>query len=159
MGTRGTIELIAGEHSFRVYNHYDSYPTYLGVDLAKFVRDSNPDLIAGQIALVEKVNESDTCPESILATFKSQGIWQDVSTGTDWYSALRGVQGDLAGYLSIGFVPHWEHGDTEEWGYSIDYNTRIMTITSQYGFRQEVPFVAFTDDSEIMEMMTRYESY
>lgn len=157
MGTRGTIAVKYEDKTIRVYNHFDSYPTHLGREFAAFIRDSDEFELPTLIAAAVKVDESDTCPDDVLDTMKRAGIWEPVSTGTDWYSALRGAQGDFAAYLRLGYIPAWEYGDSEEWGYLADFDTQKLIVT--YGGDEvgSVPFADLSDEEQARSIMASIE--
>ena len=144
MGTRGTIAVKADNKTIRVYNHYDSYPTGLGADVIKFIQNA-PANLAEQIAAAQIVDESAEAPADALAALKVAGVWQDVSSGTDWYAALRNAQGDFARYLELGYVPAWEHGDSEEWGYLADFDTETLIITADKEHAGTLTFASLAD--------------
>lgn len=156
MGTRGTIAVKADNKTIRVYNHFDSYPTELGRDFAAFIRNA-PENIAEQIAAAQIVDESAEAPADALAALKVAGIWQNVSTGSDWYSALRNAQGDFAQYLALGYVPAWEHGDSEEWGYLADFDTQTLHITCGAEPVGSVTFASLADEDKTKALMKVYE--
>lgn len=108
MGTRGAIGFILDDALVATYNHFDSYPDGLGTDM---VRQANAmvaekdDTVAKCRALT-RVSASDTPSPEILNHFAEAGIQpENVSTGSDWYSLLRSVQGNLLTYLRLGFMP------------------------------------------------------
>lgn len=156
MGTRGTIAVKSGLKTIRVYNHYDSYPTELGREFAAFIRNAPADL-AEQIAAAQIVDESEEAPADVLAAMKDAGVWQNVSSGTDWYSALRNAQGDFAQYLALGYVPAWEHGDSEEWGYLADFDARTLYITCGAKHVRSIPFRELADESVTKALMKQAE--
>lgn len=159
MGTRGTMAVKSENKTIRVYNHFDSYPTGLGLDFARFIAAADERELPGQIAAAQIVDESADAPADVLDTMKRAGIWQDVSSGTDWYSALRGAQGDFARYLELGYVPAWDSGDSEEWGYLADFDEAKLYITSSGEPHTVLNFVDIPADiDDLVALMARIES-
>jgi len=157
MSTNGTIAIRSKGKTIRTYNHSDSYPSYLGVELGKFARDADAEVIAAQIATVTLVKEDDTPTAEQLAACKEAGLWQDVSRGTDWYAALRSVQGDIEATLATGYFLNWTWGDNQEWGYLVDFDHSVLKITRNgYPF-QAVGFDLLKDDESLRALMAGIE--
>lgn len=129
MSTNGTIGIKLGGKTIRTYNHSDSYPSWLGMRVAEFVRETDATVVKAQIANLRFVAEDSAPTAEELALFQNAGIHQNVSAGTDWYATLRGLQGNLAGYLVLGIWPNWSWGDNQEWGYIVDYDDLSIQIT------------------------------
>ncbi|UDL15813.1 hypothetical protein QEH42_gp145 [Microbacterium phage Pumpernickel] len=160
MGTNGTIAVKAGDTTLRVYNHYDSYPTWLGAQFAKFVRNTDATTIRQRVEALTLVDENAVCPEDVLETLKASGIWENVSMGNDWYAALRGAQGNFETYLLLGYAPKWEGGDDQEWGYLANFDTRTFHVTYFGEPVASLPFdavIRWTED-QLREQMTKIEN-
>lgn len=135
MSTRGFIGIKHDGKIVGMYNHSSSYPTYLGVRSAEFIQRENLSEITKKVDTLVPVDESkDPTPEQ-LADLKARGFWSNVSTGKDWYSALRNAQGDLAAYIKAGYYPTFdvagtiEKGDCYiEWGYVIDLDEQVLSV-------------------------------
>jgi hypothetical protein len=92
MGTRGSVGFIANEKNYLTYNHFDSYPDGLGVDVIEFIIKTNDwDDIKKNVIKLQKVNETDKCPDDLIPMYEQ--FHQHVSSGDDWYSYLRDLQG------------------------------------------------------------------
>ena len=135
MSTRGFIGLVAEGVTRAVYNHSDSYPSWLGVRMVQFVHDANLAELAPKVAQLVPVKEDDKPSPTQLADLKARGFWQDVSTGDDWYAALRAAQGSLYGYLEAGYFPEFNAqrvisgGDAFiEWGYLVNLDTEQLEV-------------------------------
>ena len=101
MGTRGSVGFILNDQYKASYNHFDSYPTGLGQDMADFVNKVNAEdgwnKIKKEVKKVKLVSEEKqpTKPqiEKYMA-FSNTGIGSgDIK---DWYCLLREVQGAVA---------------------------------------------------------------
>ena len=141
MGTRGFIAIKGEGKTLGTYNHFDSYPSWLGLRMLEFVqRQDFADLVA-KLATLQRVDEQEEPTAEQLADLKERGFWQDVGTGRDWYSALRGAQGDLAAYLTAGYIPALdveaalnEKETWLEWGYIVDLDASSLDVyASEYG--------------------------
>lgn len=99
MGTRGLVGIkVDGKYS-GYYNHFDSYPEGLGHGMVEFVKKLNKDNIPEMIEKCSNlivVNSQDDPSQEEIDRY---GQFSDakVSTGCDWYSLLRNIQG--ADYL------------------------------------------------------------
>lgn len=129
MSTNGTIAIKADGEVYRTYNHSDSYPSWLGARVGEFIRDADADIVRRQVKAMRIVDESAKADPASLAILEAHGIAQNVSAGDDWYAALRGLQGNLAGYLLVGIWPNWTWGDNQEWGYLADFDERKLFVT------------------------------
>lgn len=114
MGTRGLVGFVVDDTVKASYNHFDSYPNGLGLDVVKFVQG---------IANVSEVFE------------KAQAITlvsEEDESGTDWYAELRDVQGDLAGYLGRGvMIDNKAFGYDSlycEWGYLVNLDNKTVEV-------------------------------
>ncbi len=95
MGTRGLVGVkVNGKYS-GYYNHYDSYPECLGHGMVEFIKKldaSNIEIMINNCASLIKV-DSRSCPSKEDIDKYCQFSNNQVSTGTDWYSLLRNIQG------------------------------------------------------------------
>lgn len=101
MGTRGMIGLVSDGTVYGTYNHYDSYPRALGVNIAAFVtyvKDVGAERIKEQVTRLRFVSE-DAAPTALDRKRLSHLTDTGVSTGEDWYAVLRNAQGNLKAYL------------------------------------------------------------
>lgn len=103
MGTRGVYGFRVNGKDKVTYNHFDSYPSSLGLAVAEFASNSLNSLktIAESIVLVDE--GSNPTPEQIQQCIDS-GFYNDsVSTGStqEWYCLLRETQGKLDCYFDI----------------------------------------------------------
>ena len=123
MGTRGLYGVVVNGEVKASYNHFDSYPSGLGANIVKFVQgiEDVSDTFE-QAQNLTLVNEDDTAP-----------------SGTDWYSELRDIQGDLAENLRIGFMTNGVSFGQDslfcEWGYLVNLDDE--TVEVYRGFQKE----------------------
>lgn len=100
MGTRGAIGFRIGGQDKVTYNHFDSYPDVLGKRVLECIRDVHPAKMPPPVFAIKLVPKESTPTKDEIKLYKK---FHDagVSTGssTEWYSLLRGAQGDLDAYL------------------------------------------------------------
>jgi hypothetical protein len=92
MGTRGLYGFVHKEKEYLTYSHFDSYPGGLGLGLlawARGVKDWRE--VAGRVESLTLV-DADKEPTPEQAERVRSVTNPGVSTGRDWYSALREAQ-------------------------------------------------------------------
>lgn len=133
MGTRGFIGFVAGEQEKIAYNHWDSYPSGLGLKVLAFAREAvtRPDVLGTAIRALRVVDPDSTPTKEDIQRF-SQFSWgaaehggsQDLRTGQEWYDLLHETQGDIAAILEAGVIEDASGFPLDslfaEWGYIID---------------------------------------
>jgi hypothetical protein len=118
MGTRGAIGYVADGKTVAVYNHFDSYPDHLGLEVAKALKSKlkTPELAAAVKAKVTGIGIIDTevppTPEQIARCEAAGTV--DLKVGnqstSDWYCLLRNAQGDVDAFLD-GRIPYVENDE------------------------------------------------
>lgn len=103
MGTRGLYGFYKDGVTKATYNHYDSYPSYLGNHIARFIRSTSLDELNQIFDRIIMVGENDEPTEAqVIECIR----YLDTEVGTgrlnDWYSLLRGAQGELEPYKDLG---------------------------------------------------------
>lgn len=132
MGTRGSVGFRADQQDFLTYNHFDSYPDGLGADTVKFVQTYPGTLenMREKVKALRPVKAQDTPSHEEWAQYKH--LWQEVSTGSDWYSLLRSLQGDLDATLEAGIMiteNTFVHNSLFcEWAYIINVDTLELEV-------------------------------
>lgn len=144
MGTRGFYGVVIDSTTKITYNHFDSYPSGLGVDILKQVKTLLADrtsLERNARALVLVDEDSKPTSEQILELSE---FWNgDVSTGDpgEWYSLLRNMQGDLIASLRAGVMIDGEDFPVDslmcEWGYIVDLDKQTFEVYE--GFQNTSP--------------------
>jgi hypothetical protein len=131
MGTRGTITFIFNGKIIKVYNHWDSYPSGLGV---KLINELQILLKAMSIdEIIEKFNKikilaHDYQPtdEDIEKLQKYTDLSVSRQTTNDVYCLLRHTQGSIIKILDAGYVSNYE-GD-EDYNYTIDFDEKKILV-------------------------------
>lgn len=145
MGTRGLVGVVIDGEIKSSYNHWDSYPSGLGVKVVETVQGflSSPDGLANlknKARAMTLVNE-DEQPTVEQATRFLGHADTEVSTGAiqEWYVLLRKLQGDLAGMLEAGVMIDGSGFELDslfcEWAYLVDLDREVLEVYQ--GFQTE----------------------
>ena len=139
MGTRGAIVLVANGEQKAIYNHWDSYPSGLGVEMLNFTRKNKrrSKAFPAEVAALKPVPSTEPTADDFVkyAEFHDPGV----DTGKSWYSLLRHTQGDIPATLKAGL---FEPSDSFladslfcEWAYVIDCDNKVFEVYE--GFQSE----------------------
>jgi len=168
MGTRGFWGVRHDGRMRTTYNHYDSYPTGLGVSMVEFIQSTDMATLGERVFALAEVHEGDSpSPEQMQALVEA-GTWMHVSTGQDWYSALRGTQGEPEKMIESGFWMTQDFDPTQandswlEWGYLIDLDAGELLVydipyEKEPVVRRRIPFADLVD-ANANEIMSAIES-
>ena len=146
MGTRGSITFVANGVEKTVYNHFDSYPEGVGVQVLGEIRSrvdkGTAEGLKAQIANLTKVDEHTVITPAHVEALKD---YTDLHVGNGtgepdlWYKLLRNTQGDVAAILKCGFYESAEDFPSDslfcEWGYVIDTDAEKFEVYR--GFQRE----------------------
>lgn len=139
MGTRGFITFVVDGIEKTTYNHFDSYPEGLGVEVLAFARgDMNT---AREQARALRLVTDDIPPTAedkvALAQFADLNVSR--RTDDDWYVLLRRTQGDPAAILRSGYMIDNHAFPTDslfaEYGYVVDFDAGAFE--AYRGFQRE----------------------
>lgn len=172
MSTRGFVGIQSEGNTIATYVHSDAYPTWLGVRMVEFIKRTDLSTLADRVARAQQVDEGDRPTPEQLADLKERGFWEDVSSGDDWYAALRNAQGDLDRYLDAGYItgvfdPEGTIAGEDtwlEWGYIVDLDGGELVI---YEINYKAPArrltvkigaLALMDETSIGALMATIES-
>ena len=142
MGTRGMIGIQAGGRVVGTYNHYDSYPSWLGATMARegIALAGDRERVAEQVAALRLVDEAEQPTPEERAVFTGSHD-ENVSTGADWYAVLRGLQGSIKAYLDAGVMPDGLAFASDslfcEWAYIVDLDAGTLEVYK--GLQQAPP--------------------
>lgn len=134
MGTRGAYGFHKGGVDKITYNHFDSYPTGLGADVAEFVKnhtDEEMNEIFDRIVMVR--SNGVPSAEQIKECFRFYQPGVSMNTPEEWYSLLRATQGDLEAH-AMGLRYMIDNADFLkdslfcEWGYVINLDKGVLEI-------------------------------
>jgi hypothetical protein len=121
---------------FLSYNHSDSYPACLGVEMAKFVLRIMGPFLAKYKKLAEKLVLVDDSKAPTPEQIKKLSKYADtgVATGklTDWYCLLRNCQGDPMATLESGYMRDAAENVADsmdcEWAYIVNFDTGKLEV-------------------------------
>lgn len=144
MGTRGAYGFRLDETDYVTYNHFDSYPDDLGREIAEAITsylDSGKTLeqMADKVQGLKLIQDEDQEPTAEeLAAFAAYRD-EKVSTGKNWYSLLRDMQGNILEHLEAGVMID-SHGFLMdslfcEWAYIVNLDTGMLEVYT--GFTTE----------------------
>ena len=144
MGTRGLLGLVIDGQEKLTYNHFDSYPSYLGIAVLKDLRSllAPIDDLRERARRIMLVNEGDVPTAEQIATLAPYTNLT-VSSGStdDWYCVLRDAQGSIAAYLDAGvMIDNHEFAFDSlfcEWGYVVDLDAVRLDVYR--GFQKAAP--------------------
>ena len=109
MGTRGVFGVHVNGVSKLMYNHSDSYPSWLGTkvlnDVKVLINENGIDWVKDRAAALRCVSGNSSPSKEdkdVLATYS------DIAVGNqsedDWYCLTRKLQGDLVNVLQVGLM-------------------------------------------------------
>ena len=139
MGTRGFVGFVADEKDTITYNHFDSYPSAVGVHTLKFVRrlaEDGETLEKYRVLARDIQHVDDDVPptrEDVvrLAQFANLGVSQR-NLYTEWYGLLRETQGSAQATLECGVAENAAEFPKDslfcEWGYLIDFDNQKFEV-------------------------------
>lgn len=134
MGTRGFVGFVVDGTEKIGYNHCDSYPSGLGIDVLGWLRNAlttHGAVLIRQIKALRVVDGEAEPTDEEIERFKSSYNGR-VDGGPDrrptWYQLLRETQGDPAAIVRAGVIEDASGfpGDSlfAEYGYVVDVDTR-----------------------------------
>lgn len=150
MSTNGSIGVVLNSKLFATYNHWDSYPDSLGIDVVEFCKKLNNDQInvfkknfsdIKVVSLNKKASKKDQ-EKYIKAGFFNNSV--DDGNPSNWYCLLREIQGAkyfeeiLNGTCShwIDFLDFMKNSSCCEYAYII--NLDDMTLNFYEGSNKEL---------------------
>jgi hypothetical protein len=110
------------------YNHWDSYPTGLGIDLVEALSHSNLSALKDLARNLKVVDENSYPTEEEKHALQE---FTDLNVGTgspdDWYCVLRDTQGDLEKTLRSGYMLNGDDWGWD-WSYLIDLDNEEFVV-------------------------------
>jgi hypothetical protein len=134
MGTRGFVSFAVDDELKTTYNHCDSYPSGLGIDMLVWLRTVDAK-VAAERARALRVVTADTLPtdEDVtrLARYCNRAVGEQTDTIT-WYQLLRETQGSPAAMLDAGVIQDAGEFPADslwaEWGYVVDFDEGVFEV-------------------------------
>jgi hypothetical protein len=134
MGTRGFVSFVADGQTKTAYNHCDSYPSGLGIDMLVWLRMVDADA-ARERAIALRVVQSDSKPTG--AEVESLKRYANIEVGEQgdqisWYQVLRETQGAPGAMLDAGVIQDASNFPADslwaEWGYVVDFDAKVFEV-------------------------------
>lgn len=143
MGTRGFIGFVVDGVEKIAYNHWDSYPSSLGVKMAAWLREQAVDGDAMGLegtrlraSLLTMVTDETPITTEVL---EKCSRWLDTSVGgrtepgkPTWYQLLRDTQGDPEAMLEAGYAEDSSEFPYDAtfcaWGYLVDFDHHTFEV-------------------------------
>lgn len=145
MGTRGFVGFVSGGLTAITYNHFDSYPSGIGVDvLAWLVGLDAEGLNTAKAQAANLRIISDEVPPSVedmnrLSAYNDDRVTGNPAVQPNWYQLLRKTQGNPGAILDAGlYEDSFEFPFDSlfcEWGYLIDFDSEVFEVYE--GFQKQ----------------------
>jgi hypothetical protein len=139
MGTRGFVGVVVDGTEKIAYNHCDSYPDGLGLDVLQWLRKAHlggARRLAAQLRVVERDSEPTDEDIERLAPYTNTGVGGQKDR-PDWYQLLRESQGNPGAMLDAGVIEDASGFPLDslfaEWGYLVDFDAQ--TFEAYRGFQ------------------------
>jgi hypothetical protein len=137
MGTRGVCGFRLHGTDYLTYNHFDSYPSGLGNEMIRqwntYTSLSRDDALPGLALLLASVKVVDEAASPTAEEAERlKPYHENVSSGGDFYSYLRGLQGNPIAMVASGF---WIDSTAFvkdslfcEWGYVYNLDDNVFEV-------------------------------
>jgi hypothetical protein len=141
MSTRGFVGFVADGTEKIAYNHSDSYPSCLGLDVLAWLRGTHRTVLRQQVTDLRVVAaDSEPTDDDVkaLKSYFNPNVGGPSKRPT-WYQLLRETQGDPAAMLRAGVIEDASNfpGDSlfAEYGYVIDLDANTFEV--YVGFQRQ----------------------
>lgn len=134
MSTRGFISFVVDGETKTTYNHSDSYPSWLGVNVLTWARSTN--LFAAMesaraLRVVDASSEPTDDDVAVLADFHDPNVGGRSARPT-WYQLLRRTQGYPGAILAAGVMEDASNFPADslwaEYGYVVDFDAQALEV-------------------------------
>ena len=144
MSTRGCFGVRIDGKDFLTYNHSDSYPEWLGIQIVESLREMDVremQVLAKKLQLVEAENHPTLQEYSRVCIALGKKFEEEESIelpepGSDWYTILHDFQGDLNGILELGvmmdYVGFLNDSLFCEWAYIVNLDECVLEVYQGY---------------------------
>jgi hypothetical protein len=131
MSTRGFVGFVIDGTEKITYNHSDSYPGWLGVNVLSWLREADTAEAADQARALRVVDPESTPTDKDIERLRGCA---DLNVGRQtldsWYVLLRHNQGNPGAMLQAGVVEDASDFPTDslfaEYGYVVDFDARLL---------------------------------
>ena len=138
MSTRGIYGIRKNNVDKITYNHADSYPSCLGMNVADFFANVDLDKLCEVFDSIQLVKHDDIVTEDIAKTIPAELSNFNINGGQKtFYCYLRNAQGDLSAYLKgLKYMIDSHDFIMEslfcEWGYIVNLDTGKLEVWVGY---------------------------
>ena len=139
MSTRGALGFRLNEKDYITYNHSDSYPDWLGRNVAEWAASVKDwDKVKEKVLNLKRVNR-DKQPGAHHRLALAEFHDPSVDDGKSWYSLLRDTQGNPDAVLRAGFyIPNERFlKDSLYCEYAYIINLDTMELEAYVGYQKE----------------------
>jgi hypothetical protein len=144
MSTRGVYGFYKnGQHKV-TYNHSDSYPTWLGNKILKYLKKYPVEKINKHFDRIKMVNMNSKPTKAQIERCRTLDLYDksvDNEQGTNWYCLLRNAQGNIENSVKAGLMIDSQSFMQDslfcEWAYIINLDTNKLEIYK--GFQKSKP--------------------
>jgi hypothetical protein len=141
MGTRGFVGFVVDGSEKITYNHSDSYPGGLGLDVLNWLRRQDISEVREATAKLRVVDGDKPSTHEDIESVGLQYANTRVSSGklSEWYVLLRETQGNPEAILDAGVMIDGQDFPYDslfcEFGYLVDLDKNVFEVYA--GFQQE----------------------
>lgn len=131
MGTRGTLTFVIDNQEKTSYNHSDSYPEGLGLDVLAWLRFAASDVanLRERVAALRVVDSnSSATPEDIERLMPYADLRVSSRDPSEWYVLLRQTQGNPGAILDAGVMEDGSRYGGVEWAYVVDLDAEALRV-------------------------------
>lgn len=133
MGTRGFVGFVVDGTEKIAYNHSDSYPGGLGLDVLGWLQKAH---LGGAHRLAAELRVVDPDSKPTAEDIEKLRPYANLNVGTqqadDWYVLLHGTQGNPAAMLDAGVIEDAKNFPADslfaEWGYVVDFDAKVFEV-------------------------------
>ncbi len=133
MSTRGFVGFVVDGVEKISYNHFDSYPGGLGLDVLRWLRMVHLGAarrLAGELRVVTDNDEPTAADIEKLAAYANANVGS--KSTDDWYVLLLETQGKPAAILDAGAMLDASQFPSDslfaEWGYVVDFDAQMFEV-------------------------------
>lgn len=139
MGTRGLCGFVVDGDVKAAYNHFDSYPSGLGVEVLTWARYADLDDVTARARALRMVDEDSEPSDDDIRHLEHLAALRARRDVSDWYVLMREAQGDLDAYLRAGVMLDGADFAQDslfcEWAYLVNLDDRTLEVYR--GFQTE----------------------
>ena len=157
MGTRGLFGFCYKNKYYLVYNHLDSYPSWLGKNLVaeiiSAIKNNTfdewlPKLLS--LKIIDQSNPVEPTSDDISKLTSTTNLGVSTQSQNDWYCLLRQCQGSYLSVLNSGYL--LQNSDKAgcdlfiEFCYVVNFDDKTFDYYAQSDTKTSVPFTDLTID-------------